>query len=147
MKMQIIIFFFSQPVIRVAHVPGTDFYDDVDKFSTVFQFSCHFRVAIFDVQNVIFQVEEIPGIKVVYFQAPLHYANVERFKLNIFKACAIIKKEKDLPSKRKVAISLPPNAEAINVIMPTRHLILNCSGIVYVDIMGVNALKQVRFSM
>ncbi|KJH47001.1 STAS domain protein [Dictyocaulus viviparus] len=120
--------------------------------------------------------EEIPGIKVVRFDAPLYFANAELFILSVYNACGLnpilvrsklneraaaesarssesdrkhgLKSSRDMQLRvvgRRVAdeTSDPmPEDPVEHVVTQLTHIIIDCSSIPYVDLMGKDALAQ-----
>ncbi|KAK6056863.1 STAS domain protein [Cooperia oncophora] len=121
--------------------------------------------------------EEIPGIKVFRFDAPLYFANAELFILSVHNACGLNPVLGALRSKlneraaaeakakqqvicvnlkvrnfaelrfvgRRVADAANdsvPEDPAEHVVTQLTHIIIDCSSIPYVDLMGKDALAQ-----
>lgn len=84
----------------------------------------------------------MPGIKVVHFEAPLYYANVEAFKDKLYKSCMILKTSK--------TTSFADNNNKISSVslntFVTLHIVIDCSGFIYVDLMGIRTLEQVSLA-
>uniref|UniRef100_A0A0R3RMK0 STAS domain-containing protein n=1 Tax=Elaeophora elaphi TaxID=1147741 RepID=A0A0R3RMK0_9BILA len=76
-----------------------------------------------------------PNIRLYRFESPLLFNNVERFKLRIYNAVT------DWQTKVGT-IDDSINADNLKS-MNQRYLILDCSGISYIDCMGLNILKEV----
>ncbi|KAI6183240.1 STAS domain-containing protein [Aphelenchoides bicaudatus] len=109
---------------------------------------------------------DVNGICIFRFDAPLLFTNVERFKRNIHSAALRWKsaRPKVLTPQDIVAIKVPeiektvehlndivtktPTVQPVPFRRPTsglmyRHFIIDCSGMTFVDTMGVNALKEI----
>lgn len=98
----------------------------------------------------------MPGLRVFHFNAPLYYANVENFKPKLYKRCNV-----DLQAMR--ASQVPPPAPVVGkksqkVVVPPVPIVpdgikipycvvIDCSGFSYIDLMGVNVLKQVYLEL
>lgn len=81
------------------------------------------------------KIKEIPGVKIVHFAAPLYYANVDAFMKKLFKKCS-----QDATKQTEV---IDDKVSATSEDGCSKHIIIDCSGMIYVDLMGINALKQV----
>lgn len=79
----------------------------------------------------------MPGIKIVQFHAPLYYANVDKFKSTIFKTC------NSVSMRKKLSNAVQQVSDFGKCELTYDYLILNCNSVLYIDLMGVNALKQV----
>ncbi|VDM57491.1 unnamed protein product [Angiostrongylus costaricensis] len=94
--------------------------------------------------------EEIPGIKVFRFDAPLYFANAELFILSVYNACGLnpVLGNTFLPLRlvgRRVADASYDSVkedQAEHVVTQLTHIIIDCSTIPYVDLMGKDALAQ-----
>ncbi|RCN38177.1 STAS domain protein [Ancylostoma caninum] len=121
--------------------------------------------------------EEIPGIKVFRFDAPLYFANAELFILSVHNACglnpvlvkaklierAAAEKTKEtmdessegnktssrdmqlrVVGRRLADASVDPVVEdpAEHVVTQLTHIIIDCSTIPYIDLMGKDAIAQ-----
>ncbi|KAE9417880.1 hypothetical protein Angca_002603, partial [Angiostrongylus cantonensis] len=112
--------------------------------------------------------EEIPGIKVFRFEAPLYFANAELFILSVYNACGLnpvlVKSklnERSAAEKTKTKSTLSETRDgsrasddmhascdsvkedqAEHVVTQLTHIIIDCSTIPYVDLMGKDALAQ-----
>uniref|UniRef100_A0A158P6H0 STAS domain-containing protein n=1 Tax=Angiostrongylus cantonensis TaxID=6313 RepID=A0A158P6H0_ANGCA len=91
--------------------------------------------------------EEIPGIKVFRFEAPLYFANAELFILSVYNACGlnpVLGNKLRLVGRRVADASCDSVKEdqAEHVITQLTHIIIDCSTIPYVDLMGKDALAQ-----
>ncbi|PIO72033.1 STAS domain protein [Teladorsagia circumcincta] len=119
--------------------------------------------------------EEIPGIKVFRFDAPLYFANAELFILSVHNACGLnpvlvrsklneraaaeSKSNQEQPvdaskaaSDMQLRVVGRRVADASNdsvmedptehVVTQLTHIIIDCSSIPYVDLMGKDALAQ-----
>ncbi|CAG9532095.1 unnamed protein product [Cercopithifilaria johnstoni] len=76
-----------------------------------------------------------PNIRLYRFESPLLFNNAERFKLSICNAISDWKNKTD-----SIDDSLnPDNLKSLN----QRYLIIDCSGISYIDCMGLNILKEI----
>ncbi|CDW54950.1 Sulfate permease family protein 3 [Trichuris trichiura] len=87
-----------------------------------------------------FTAKAMPGIKVFHFTAPLYYANVGHFKPKLYKRCGINPELLKQEQKAKDS-SISNNNSSFH------HVVLDCSGFSYVDLMGVDVLKQVYESV
>ncbi|KAK6106962.1 sulfate permease family protein [Brugia pahangi] len=76
-----------------------------------------------------------PNIRLFRFESPLLFNNVECFKLGIYNAITDWKTKTDINNDSVNA----NNLENLN----QRYVILDCSGISYIDCMGLNILKEV----
>nr|CDJ83608.1 Sulphate transporter antisigma-factor antagonist STAS domain containing protein [Haemonchus contortus] len=119
--------------------------------------------------------EEIPGIKVFRFDAPLYFANAELFILSVHNACGlnpvIVRSKLNERAAAEAKSGKEPNMEASksagdmqlrvvgrrvaetsgdsmiedpteHVVTQLTHIIIDCSSIPYVDLMGKDALAQ-----
>uniref|UniRef100_A0A5S6R137 STAS domain-containing protein n=1 Tax=Trichuris muris TaxID=70415 RepID=A0A5S6R137_TRIMR len=80
------------------------------------------------------KAKAMPGIKVFHFTAPLYYANVGHFKPKLYKRCNIDPEQLKQEQKANGGSATSENLH---------HVILDCSGFSYVDLMGVDMLRQV----
>ncbi|TKR93924.1 hypothetical protein L596_008290 [Steinernema carpocapsae] len=114
------------------------------------------------------------GICVFRFDSPLLFTNVERFKSTIYKAMEEwheVGYDVLQPEDLKIKISakhLPEvslvlshsstdilgmdqpsvqKSEAPNIMFPSKHFVIDCSGFTFVDYMGVNAIKEIYSEM
>ncbi|KAK6748659.1 hypothetical protein RB195_001336 [Necator americanus] len=109
----------------LAHVKGTMEYRDVERYQ---------------------QVDFVQGICIVRFDAPLLFTNVEQFRTMVYNvsknwnsiACNF-HATWDSGSEKEDA----SNQKRQSAPKRGRFLIIDCSGFVYVDMMGVNCLKEV----
>ncbi|KAJ1349551.1 Sulfate transporter [Parelaphostrongylus tenuis] len=120
--------------------------------------------------------EEIPGIKVFRFDAPLYFANAELFILSVYNACGLNPilvrsklNERSAAEKKMTSISdlrdrskrsgdmqlrlvgrrvADASSDSViedqteHVVTQLTHIIIDCSTIPYVDLMGKDALAQ-----
>uniref|UniRef100_A0A915PLR8 STAS domain-containing protein n=1 Tax=Setaria digitata TaxID=48799 RepID=A0A915PLR8_9BILA len=75
-----------------------------------------------------------PNIRLYRFQSPLLFNNVQRFKLSINDALIDWETKLEAFNDSKIVENLQSQQ---------RYLILDCSGISYIDCMGLNILKEV----
>ncbi|KRZ90488.1 Prestin [Trichinella sp. T8] len=99
------------------------------------------------------KVHVIPGIRVFHFTAPLYYANVEHFRPKLYKRCGIdIERYKQKQQSAAAGKNASPDKKnnSETTAMPEielHHIVIDCSGFSYVDLMGVNVMKQVYNEM
>ncbi|OZC06777.1 STAS domain protein [Onchocerca flexuosa] len=89
----------------------------------------------FDNPKRYISVAHNPNIRMYRFESPLLFNNVERFKLSVYGAI------KDWENKADAVNDLENsgNLKSSNY----RYLILDCSGISYIDYMGLNMLTEI----
>ncbi|KRZ26913.1 Prestin, partial [Trichinella pseudospiralis] len=98
--------------------------------------------------TLIYTVHVIPGIRVFHFTAPLYYANVEHFRPKLYKRCGIdIERYKQKQQSASAGKNASPNSETTMPEIELHHIVIDCSGFSYVDLMGVNVMKQVYNEM
>ncbi|KAJ1350677.1 hypothetical protein KIN20_006534 [Parelaphostrongylus tenuis] len=89
------------------------------------------------------EVNFIEDVCVVRFDAPLLFTNVERFREMIDTVTSEwIRVDHDSQSSESSYITLTDQKAPAHH-LPSKFLIIDCSGIVYIDVMGVNCLKEV----
>ncbi|VDK78851.1 unnamed protein product [Onchocerca ochengi] len=89
----------------------------------------------FDNPKRYISVAHNPNIRMYRFESPLLFNNVKRFKLSVYDAI------KEWENKAN-AINNLENVDNLKS-SSYRYLILDCSGISYIDYMGLNMLKEI----
>uniref|UniRef100_A0A0K0DAJ8 STAS domain-containing protein n=1 Tax=Angiostrongylus cantonensis TaxID=6313 RepID=A0A0K0DAJ8_ANGCA len=95
------------------------------------------------------EVHFIKDVCIVRFDAPLLFTNVERFREMIdIVTSDLLRVDYDSPSSNEsssylIAISLPERDETLKHHSSEKCLVIDCSAIVYIDMMGVNCMKEV----
>ncbi|KHJ40098.1 sulfate permease [Trichuris suis] len=120
------------PAVReLGSVDHAGLYGEVEVYNKVGRHSSYY---LSDKAVAFRQAKAMPGIRVFHFTAPLYYANVGHFKPKLYKRCGInpelVKQEQEAKGS-----SISNNN--------FHHVVLDCSGFSYVDLMGVDVLKQV----
>ena len=82
---------------------------------------------------------ELENVQIVTFQAPLHFANVEKFKdmfVNLLSVNIVLRFNGFKKSKAN-------ESDDEETPLTSRIIIVDCSAISYVDVMGLDAIKEV----
>lgn len=83
-------------------------------------------------------ISTIPGICVISFSSPLYYANVDVFKKQLQKKCDYsMKNKKASEADNSEEDEITEEAEKV------KHVIIDCSGISFIDAMGADAILHV----
>ncbi|KAK6190522.1 hypothetical protein SNE40_002373 [Patella caerulea] len=101
-------------------------------------------------------INDVPGVKIFAFDAQLFFANAERFKKQLYENVfhpATHRAEKEMfvdsvtisepDSKNANGLESPNEAAPVDQGQIIHFLIIDCSRISYIDIAGINILKQI----
>ncbi|KRY89761.1 Prestin [Trichinella pseudospiralis] len=149
--------------ICLGRIPKTEIYRGLNAYAKVYV--CFLLMAIL-------QAEEIPGVKIYRFDSPLFFANVEIFRQRLYESTGIdpidqkvtgdiSKKHKNYGSMESRSIEKQPNVNSsewpvtesktdpsLIVACPScsanlHTIIIDCSSFPFVDLMGVESMKQI----
>ncbi|KAL1285939.1 Prestin [Trichinella pseudospiralis] len=104
--------------------------------------------------NAYAKAEEIPGVKIYRFDSPLFFANVEIFRQRLYESTGIdpidqkvtgdiSKKHKNYGSMESRSIEKQPNVNSSEWPVTESKTDPNCSSFPFVDLMGVESMKQI----
>ncbi|GAB1601766.1 sulfate transporter-like isoform X1 [Argonauta hians] len=100
--------------------------------------------------------KQFPGIKILYYNASIYFANAEIFVKQVQQTSGVqpekilkrLKKEKkslidkEVPNKLDLQIDVEKrNQHNSNLNIPISHIIVDCSGVTFVDTVGVKVLR------
>uniref|UniRef100_A0A915J185 STAS domain-containing protein n=1 Tax=Romanomermis culicivorax TaxID=13658 RepID=A0A915J185_ROMCU len=107
------------------------------------------RISNGDCNQVQNNNDGIPSdVKIFRFCAPLYYANVENFRYQLMKKCLRRTASAEKIITKVKGISTVQNRNGVDLNKRSdrpiiRHVIIDCSGFTYLDLMGVDVLKRV----
>ncbi|KRY36885.1 Sulfate transporter [Trichinella spiralis] len=104
--------------------------------------------------NAYAKAEEIPGVKIYRFDSPLFFANVENFRQRLYECTGIdpidqkvaddlSKKHKNYGSMESRSTEKQPNVNSSEWPVTESKTDANCSSFPFVDLMGVESMKQI----
>ncbi|KRX92346.1 Prestin [Trichinella pseudospiralis] len=131
--------------ICLGRIPKTEIYRGLNAYAKVYV--CFLLMAIL-------QAEEIPGVKIYRFDSPLFFANVEIFRQRLYESTGIdpidqkvtgdiSKKHKNYGSMESRSIEKQPNVNSSEWPVTESKTDPNCSSFPFVDLMGVESMKQI----